>query len=214
MVSARAQRACDIKTGSKVASHYPITGVRMTFLSSLAEDATLLDVFKKFPGTARPLIEYHQVLMRGPLPLQVSERELIAAYVSGLNACAYCHGVHAATAAQFGVAPDVLIQLLNDPANSPIPERMKALLAFVRKLTFTPNRMTHEDAGAVFAAGWNEQALHDAVSVCALFNFMNRLVEGVGIKSNATYHTVAGERLVASGYAALLKFLHTGPDSF
>ena len=45
--------------------------------------------------------------------------------------------------------------------------------------------MTQADADAVFAAGWNDQALHDAVSTCALFNFMNRLVEGHGIKTRS-----------------------------
>lgn len=183
----------------------------MTFLPSLSGEATLLDVFKRFPGTARPLIEYHEALMRGPSPLQIAERELIAAYVSGLNACQYCHGVHTVTARRFGVAEDLLDQLLQNPAEAPLPMRMKVLLAFVKKLTLDPGRMTHVDAEEVFAAGWDEQALHDAVSVCALFNFMNRLVEGLGIKAGASYYTMAGERLSSGGYAGLLKFLT--PDS-
>lgn len=183
----------------------------MTFLPSLSGEATLLDVFKRFPGTARPLIEYHEVLMRGPSPLQIAERELIAAYVSGLNACQYCHGVHTVTARRFGVGEDLLNQLLQNPAEAPVPMRMKVLLAFVKKLTLDPGRMTHVDAEEVFAAGWDEQALHDAVSVCALFNFMNRLVEGLGIKTSASYYTTAGERLFSGGYAGLLKFLT--PDS-
>ena len=40
--------------------------------------------------------------------------------------------------------------------------------------------MTQEDADAVFAAGWSEQALADAICVCAHFNMVNRLVEGLG----------------------------------
>src|SRR6516225_4843381 len=62
-------------------------------ISSLAEDAHLIDVFEKLPGLYRPLLEYHEILLRGPSPLTVAERELIAAYVSALNACNYCHGV-------------------------------------------------------------------------------------------------------------------------
>jgi AhpD family alkylhydroperoxidase len=42
--------------------------------------------------------------LRGPSPFTVAERELIAAYVSGLNACGYCHGIHRVTADAFGVA--------------------------------------------------------------------------------------------------------------
>ncbi len=47
----------------------------MTFLPSLPDDAVLLDVFRAFPQTARPLLEYHQALLRGPSPLSVAERE-------------------------------------------------------------------------------------------------------------------------------------------
>jgi uncharacterized peroxidase-related enzyme len=179
----------------------------MPFLSSLAEDAHLIDVFKKFPGTYRPLIGYHEVLLRGPSPLTVAERELIAAYVSGLNSCTYCHGVHAATAEQFGVAEGLLRQLLENPDHAPVDERMKPLLAYVKKLTYTPNRLVPADAEAVLAAGWNEQALHDAVSVCGLFNLMNRLVEGFGLTGDAAYFELAAVRLASGGYSGLLKLL-------
>ncbi len=54
---------------------------------------------------------------------------------------------------------------------------MKPALAYVKKLALTPSRIASADAENVFAAGWDEQALYDAVSVCALFNFMNLLVE-------------------------------------
>lgn len=61
----------------------------MSFLISLPENAVLLNVFKKFPKTARPLLEYQQELMRADSPFSIAERELIAAYVSGLNFCNY-----------------------------------------------------------------------------------------------------------------------------
>ncbi len=181
----------------------------MPFLSSLADDAHLIDVFKTFPGLYRPLIEYHEVLLRGPSPLSVADRELIAAYVSGLNSCHYCHGVHAATAEQFGVAEGLLRQLLENPEQAPIDERMKPLLSYVKKLTHAPSRLLPEDAEAVFAAGWDEQALHDAASVCGLFNLMNRLVDGLGLKGDAAYFNLASARLASGGYLGLLKlFAH------
>ena len=61
---------------------------------------------------------------------------------------------------------------------------MKPLLAYVGKLTRTPAMMIQADADRVYAAGWDERALFDAVSICGLFNLMNRIVEGSGIKSN------------------------------
>ena len=65
-----------------------------------------------------------------------------------------------------------------DSAN--IPAKLKPVLAYAEKLTTTPNRVSAADAQAVYDAGWDERALYDTVVVCALFNFMNRLVEGTG----------------------------------
>jgi uncharacterized peroxidase-related enzyme len=176
----------------------------MAYLRSLPDRAVLRDVFAAFPDTSRPLLDYHQALLRGPSPFSVAERELIAAYVSGLNACHYCHGVHTATAQAFGVDEGLVAALLDNVDVAPVKERMKPVLRYVGKLTQTPSRMTAADAEAVFAAGWDERALHDAVSVCALFNLMNRLVEGLGIHADADYFHLAAERLATQGYAGLL----------
>lgn len=179
----------------------------MTYLKSLPSDAVLLNVFKSFPATAKPLIEYHEVLLRGPSPLTVAERELIAGYVSGLNACDYCHGVHEATAREFGIPEGLMVQLIADIDKASVDEKMKPILRYVRKLTLSPSRMTQADADAVFAAGWNDQALHDAVSTCALFNFMNRFVEGHGIKAGPEYYSTSAKRLHDGGYNGLLRIL-------
>jgi uncharacterized peroxidase-related enzyme len=174
------------------------------YLRSLPARAVLRDVFAAFPHTSRPLLDYHQALLRGPSPFSVAERELIAAYVSGLNACDYCHGVHAATARAFGVDASLVVSLLDDVDAAPVEQRMKPVLRYVRTLTQAPSRMTPRDAEAVFAAGWDERALHDAVSVCALFDSMNRLVEGLGIEADLGYFGVAADRLATHGYAGLL----------
>lgn len=81
----------------------------MTYLPSLPPDAVLPDVPRAYPQTARPL-DYHQALLRDPLT--EAERELIAAHVSGLNACRHCHGVHQATAQAFGIEEGTLRALL------------------------------------------------------------------------------------------------------
>lgn len=179
----------------------------MTYLPSLPQDAVLLDVFRAYPETSRPLLDYHQALLRGPSPLTVTERELIAAYVSGLNACRYCHGVHQATAEVFGIGEDTLAALLTDVSAAPVPERMKPLLRYTGKLTLTPAKITSDDAETVLAAGWEEKALHDAVAVCGLFNLMNRLVDGLGITAGEEYFRTSARRLAEIGYMGLRDLL-------
>ena len=179
----------------------------MTFLRSLPDDAKLVDVFRAFPEPSLPLLDYHQVLLRGSSPLSEGQRELIAAFVSGLNACSYCHGVHGVAARELGVAEEVLVAALDDLDTAPVEEAMKPLLRYVRKLTETPSRMTPADAEAVYAAGWDERALHDAVAVCGLFNLMNRLVEGLGISGDDDWFRFSGRRLVDLGYSGLKDLL-------
>lgn len=156
----------------------------MSIFPSLSDDPQLTEVLQRFPYTVPPLLEYHDRLLRDYSPLTVAERETIAAYVSGLNACDFCHGAHSIAAEAHGVDPELLEAMMADIDTAPIDEKLKAILAYVRKLTLDPSRMTSEDARKVYEAGWDEQALYDAICVCALFNFMNRIVMGSGVFSD------------------------------
>jgi uncharacterized peroxidase-related enzyme len=179
----------------------------MTFLESLPADAGLLSIFEAYPATAHPLIRFHDVLLRGESPFTPGERELIAAYVSGVNACTYCTGAHTAAAEAFGVPEGLLAAALSDLDSSAVDEKLKPVLRYAGKLTRTPSRMTREDAEAVYAAGWGERGLHDAVLVCALFNFMNRMVEGLGVAADPGYVRMSGQRLHDVGYAGLAELI-------
>lgn len=148
---------------------------------SLPQDLQLLDLFRRFPHSVPPLLDYHDRLLRDSSPLTVAERELIAAYVSALNSCDFCHGAHAIAASVYGIDEQVLASIVADVETAPIDGRLKPILAYVGKLTLTPAAMTPGDAERVYEAGWDERALFDAISVCALFNMMNRIVFGAGI---------------------------------
>jgi AhpD family alkylhydroperoxidase len=126
--------------------------------------------------------------------LGAADKELIAAFVSGLTACQYCYGLHAETASAFGVQPRLIEALVDDFEHAPVDSRLRPLLAVARKLTLTPARTTQADVDAVLAAGWSERDLHDAVLTMCLFNFMNRLLEGHGVKARRTSTASAAAR--------------------
>ena len=128
----------------------------MCWLKTLPANSGLHNIFQAFPETARPLIVYDEALLRGPSPFSAGERELIAAYVSGPNACDFCHDIHAQTAAAFGIDTETLRALLADPSSALVDTRLRAVISFVHKLTLSPSRMTAADAEAVFAAGWDD----------------------------------------------------------
>jgi uncharacterized peroxidase-related enzyme len=179
----------------------------MAYLPSFPPDAGVRHILQINKPVGRHLISLHDALMRADSPLSPGQHELIAAYVSGLNACSYCFGVHAETARAFGLPEGTLESLLADVDTAPVEDRMKPLLRYARKLTLQPAKMTQADADAVFAAGWSERALHDAVLTCCLFNFMNRLLEGHGCKGSPELFAVRGPALQRDGYTPLLEFL-------
>ena len=181
----------------------------MPHLPSLPQNATLLDIFKRFPASSRPLLLYHEALMRGPSPFTEGERELIAAVVSRRNRCGYCEGVHAATARAMGEAPARVAAVLDAPAGARESAELRPVLVYVEKLTDAAST-TEADAEAVLAAGWPEEALFDAVAICALYNLMNRLVNGLGIEADADYFEAAAKRLSTGGYAAMAEALPQG----
>ncbi len=178
----------------------------MPFFTFLGDQATVRDVMLDRPRRFLPVCgTFTQELLRGPSPLSVAERELIAAYVSALNACQYCAGVHTAITTDNGLDGAVVQALVDDADTAAVDDRLKPILRYVKKLTQTPSRMVQADYDAVMAAGWDEQALGDAIAVCALFNFYNRLVEGHGIKGNPAGYAVSVERLRALGYETFLR---------
>jgi uncharacterized peroxidase-related enzyme len=179
----------------------------MPFFKNLPADAGVRHILEMNKPVGRAIIQMHEALMRSDSPLTPAQHETIAAYVSGLNECQYCFGVHSETAKAFGVPETILRTMLMDPEKAPIEDKMRPLLEYARKLTVAPHQVIQSDVDAVFAAGWSERALHDAILTTCLYNFMNRLLEGHGCKGNDDVFRQRGQALKDQGYAPLLKML-------
>jgi len=181
----------------------------MPFFPSLPDDAGVRHILQLNPGAGRALIALHTAALRTDSTLTSKEKELIAAFVSGLNSCAYCYGVHQETAAAFGVPEDLIRSLLEDFENADVSPKLKPILEYARVLTLTPARASRQHVDAMFAAGWSERDLHDAVLTICLFNFMNRLVDGHGVWGTAALYKERGRALHEHGYDPLLEHLRS-----
>ncbi len=153
----------------------------MPRLPSLPEEAHLSDLLARFPKNIETLLRYVNDVLRSEAELEIADRELIAAFVSGLNSCRFCYGSHAIYAETFGIEPGLIEQLLNDLDSANISDRMKALLRYVEKLNTLPSKLVQADLDAVLEQGWSEEAVFEAIEVTGLFNMMNRIVEGGGV---------------------------------
>lgn len=160
----------------------------MALFPSLPPDAHLADVFSRFPDSAGPLFMYFETVLRSEGELTIGERELIAAYLSGLNACTFCYGSHRVYSEVFGQPRGLVDALLIDIETADVRDKLRPILRYVKKLNTLPSKLVKADADAVFAAGWSEAALFEAVQVCAAFNLMNRIVEGAGVTFDYDRH--------------------------
>jgi uncharacterized peroxidase-related enzyme len=134
------------------------------------------------PDAARNLVGFSQVVMHDPAPISPGLRELIAAYTSSLNQCEFCMKAHTAVAAHMYQDDGFVASVLRDPETSPLDEKEKALLRFVRKVTFAPAAITPADTERLREIGWEDAAIFYAITACALFNFYNRWVSASGVR--------------------------------
>lgn len=176
----------------------------MAYLSYTKNMPGVADVFLRDPDLYGPLLQFIEGVMTRPSDLTKAEREMIAAHVSRQNGCDFCVGAHRWTLAAMDVDRATLDALEAGPESEALPPRMRAMLRFAEKLTHEPERMGQADIDALTAAGWSEQAVEDAINVIALFNYVNRLVDALGLENDEAYFRRIGRALASRGYAPLL----------
>ncbi|MEM7502290.1 MAG: peroxidase [Pseudomonadota bacterium] len=181
----------------------------MAFVASVPEEEESVGaVMRRYPDQAIPLMEMTEVVMRtGSCAFTLEERELIAAFSSGTNACTFCYNTHRATAEAYGVEAGLLESLLTDLDGAPIDDKLKPVLRYVKKLTETPSRMVQADADAIFDAGWDEDCFHFTVMICAMFNMYNRIMDGYGVRNTAEFRETRGAKLADVGYAWMIDII-------
>jgi alkylhydroperoxidase family enzyme len=91
--------------------------------------------------------------------------------------------------------------VLDDYRTAPIDDRDKALFAFIEKMNEQSNRIGSEDVEGLKAAGWSEEAIYDAITVCALFRFYNAWIDATGVHDMpAAAYAMTAKRLATQGY--------------
>ena len=92
--------------------------------------------------------------------------------------------------------------VLRDLENSPLDEKHKALFRFVDKVNHDSPRIAAADMVPLREAGWTDEAIYFAITVCALFNFYNRWIDASGVHALSDEAHREGERRTAQhGYS-------------
>lgn len=91
--------------------------------------------------------------------------------------------------------------VIRDLETSALSEREKALFRFVDKVNHHSPEIQPGDIELLHHAGWSDDAIYYAITVCALFNFYNRWVDASGVHAMSDEaHRQNAKRSAAAGY--------------
>jgi alkylhydroperoxidase family enzyme len=98
-------------------------------------------------------------------------------------------------------AEEFIAGVIRDLEASKLTEKEKALFRFVDRVNSCSTSISPLDIGTLNAAGWDDDAIYYAITVCALFNFYNRWIDASGVHAlSDESHRQGGIRSAAIGY--------------
>ena len=134
------------------------------------------------PDSLRTHFEMYTASMHKPSPLSKAEREMVATEVSRLNGCNYCltHHNHGLIRLLPTDRHDVASEL-REGKHKLLNERERVMVLYARKLTTTPQQMNADDVKLLRDVGLDDRAILDLAQCIGYFNYVNRIVTGLGV---------------------------------
>ena len=132
--------------------------------------SNILKVHSLNPDAMSDHLRLYMTLMFGKSGLSRAEREAIGVVVSAENDCAYCVSHHTVALRHFIDDEETLGMLASADGRH------------AHKLTSAPEAMTESDLGELRAVGLDDRDILDLTLITAYFNFVNRLVLGLGVE--------------------------------
>lgn len=129
-------------------------------------------------------MDLYMTIMFGKSPLKRVQREMIAVVVSKNNDCEYCQLHHASAVQHYWKDESQIEQLKSDYSKLDLSEVNMELCHYAKTLTVNPNHDNASSVSKLKALGLDDRAILDATLVISYFNFVNRIVLGLGLAVN------------------------------
>ena len=128
---------------------------------------------------------YRGVLHNNDVVLPLWFLELVATYTSVLNDCVYAathhgHNYRALLGDEARIA-EIDAGMAKDDFSEVFDGKELVFLQYTRKLTKTPGAISQDDIEAMRAAGADDGEILEVCQCCALFNYSNRSLSGLGV---------------------------------
>lgn len=127
-------------------------------------------------------MDLYMTIMFGKSPLRRAQREMIAVVVSKGNDCEYCQTHHGSALNHYWKDDERVAQLRKDYTTVGLSEVDEALCTLAWQLTKAPGQDHESQIQQLRNLGLSDRAVLDATLVVAYFNFVNRMVMGLGVQ--------------------------------
>lgn len=127
-------------------------------------------------------MDLYMAVMFGKSPLKRAQREMLGVVTSATNRCEYCVNHHVQALLAYWKDENKTKLLVNDRETLNIPEKDLLLCDLAEKLTLNRKPDYSTEIKALQSTGLDDRAILDAVQVIAYFNFVNRMVLGLGVE--------------------------------
>jgi hypothetical protein len=137
------------------------------------------------PAIVAARLDLYAATEKCPSRITPHQRNLISYVTSSLNQTPYCMSQVTIKLRQTGLDDAGIVRLATDPLGfaEDLPEQEAALVRYTVKLTMTPGAMTEADVNSLRAVGFDDLDIIDANAQCAHLNYVNRVSNGLGIKT-------------------------------
>jgi uncharacterized peroxidase-related enzyme len=142
------------------------------------------------PKAMRLHLQLYLHLMYGKSSVTRTQREMIAVLVSHLNGCQYCVTHHKEALQAHTRDPDLIKSLQEDFSKAPISKRDRVMLEYAAKLTRQPGMVDEMDVRRMKEEGFTDEEILRVNMIISYFNFVNRIVAGLGTPLEAAEERV------------------------
>ncbi len=126
-------------------------------------------------------------LLYGKSPLKRYQREMIAVVVSKATGCKYCQAHHGTALNHFWKNDKKINQLITDYKQVDLSPADRLLCDYAWELTKNPGLTKNENSfiKPLKNIGLDDRTILDATMIIAYFNYVNRIMNGLGIELEA-----------------------------
>ena len=160
--------------------------------------ANVMKVHSLNPRAMETHFELYKVVQFGKSPLSRKLREMIGTVVSAANNCSYCVAHHSEPLFTYKVDPTLIDKLrAGEIPEEGLTDAERALLTHTKNITLKPVA-DPEAIESLRRLGWTDDAILDATLVTSYFNFVNRIVESLGVDLEPDFDSTTGTALLDS----------------